>query len=411
MPKDLTQTAIIRAARESAEAGKRKDLADAACPGLRLRFTPSGGKSWVLACRDREGRMRRYPLGTYPAMGIREARDAARALHVKVKQEGADLVAERKRVRAIARDAKAGIGTLAALVALYEDKESSKLKRWPECRRRIESVFVPHLDRPLATLKAADLQMTADAWEAQQSASAAVRYLRPIVKWAERRQYVAAGVADIVPPATVGRRKRVLSHAELAAVLPVLKASPRPYAASLRFMLLTLARREEVCSARWRDVDLDANLWRIPETKNGEPHEVPLSRQAMALLNSRLPGGEDGSPATPDPAALVFATATGARLGNWDRATKAIHKASSTEGWNRHDLRRTGATMLGDMGVLPDIIEAALNHVAIRSPLAATYNRSRYRKQVADALQRLADALDSIEAGGAAVIPLPVRRA
>ena len=53
------------------------------------------------------------------------------------------------------------------------------------------------------------------------------------------------------------------------------------------------------------------------------------------------------------------------------------------------------------MGELPDIIEAALNHVSIRSPLAATYNRSRYRPQVAAALQRLADALDGIEAGAA----------
>jgi hypothetical protein len=53
---------------------------------------------------------------------------------------------------------------------------------------------------------------------------------------------------------------------------------------------------------------------------------------------------------------------------------------------------------------LPDIIEAALNHASIRSPLAATYNRSRYRPQVAAALQRLADALDGIENGAAAVV-------
>jgi hypothetical protein len=93
-------------------------------------------------------------------------------------------------------------------------------------------------------------------------------------------------------------------------------------------------------------------------------------------------------------------------LGNWDREAKAIMTASGTEAWMRHDLRRTGATMLGDMGELPDIIEAALNHVAIRSPLAATCNRSRYRPQVAAALQRLADALDGIATGGAQVVPL-----
>jgi hypothetical protein len=62
--------------------------------------------------------------------------------------------------------------------------------------------------------------------------------------------------------------------------------------------------------------------------------------------------------------------------------------------------------MLGEMVKLPDIIEAALNHVSIRSPLSAAYNRNRYRPRVKAALQRLADALDGIEAGAAKMVPL-----
>lgn len=144
----------------------------------------------------------------------------------------------------------------------------------------------------------------------------------------------------------------------------------------------------------------------IRDTKNGEPHVVPLSRQAVDLLRSRLPRDAAENTASPDPAVLVFATATGAALSCWDRETKALHLASRTTGWTRHDLRRTGATLLGEMGELPDIIEAALNHVSIHSPLAAIYNRSRYRPQVAAALQRLADALDDIQASATNVVPL-----
>jgi integrase len=402
----LTESAIGKAIKDVAATEQRRDLVDAGCAGLRLRLTPAGSKSWVLGCRDREGRMRRYPLGAFPAMGISEARDAARALHVKVKQDGADPVAERRRERAIARDAKAGINTLASLLTLYESNRGEKLKSWAECRRRIESVFGKQLDHALATLKLADLQLATDTWPSKQSAAAAVRYLRPILKWAAHRRYVPADLATIAPPATVGRRDRVLSRDELAAVLPELKASGRPYAAALRFLLLTLARREELAAAQWQDVNLEAATWTIPKTKNGQPHIVPLSKQAIELLRDRLPRDKNEKPTKAAPESLLFATATGGPLGNWDRETKAIMEDSGTEGWTRHDLRRTGATMLGEMGELPDIIEAALNHVAIRSQLAATYNRSRYRPQVAAALQRLADALDGIEAGAGKVVQM-----
>ena len=81
------------------------------------------------------------------------------------------------------------------------------------------------------------------------------------------------------------------------------------------------------------------------------------------------------------------------RKSNWNPAQRLINKSAGTSGWHRQDFRRSGATLLGELGVMPDIVEAALNHVAIHSPLTATYNQSRYRPQVADALKRLADHL------------------
>lgn len=397
----LTETAITAATKRAATSGVREELADDGLRGLRLRVTPAGGRTWVWGGRDQDGRPRRFLLGRHPEMSISEAREAAGAMRAKVQREGADPVAETRRKRAEARDAAAGIGTLAALLDLYGAKAGAGLKSWPDCRRRIGHVYAAFLARPLATLKAEELQLAADAHPSPQSAAAAVRYIRPVLKWATQRRYVAADVAVLHPPAAVGRRDRVLSRDELEALLPVLAQSPSPYARAIRFMLWTLARREEAGRARWRDVSLDAATWTILATKNGQPHVVPLPRQAVAFLATIKPRGMDY-----DPDGLVFANSAGGLLGNWDREAKAIMEASGTEGWTRHDLRRTGATMLGDMGELPDIIEAALNHVSIRSPLAATYNRSRYRPQVAAALQWLADALDGIAAGGAAVVPM-----
>ena len=322
----LTETAIAKATRDAAACDKRIELIDAGCPGLRLRVTPSGTRTWVLACRDREGRMRRFPLGTFPDRGISEARDQSRALHTKVKQEGADPVAQRRRELAIGKAAKEGIGTLQSLLDLYGKHRGSELRTWVEAKRRVEVVFKPFLTRPLATLFASDMQMRADDYPAKQAAAAAVGSLRPVLKWGASRGYVAAEVGVLHPPATARRRDRVLTRDELGALLPALRTSGRPYASALRFMLLTLARREEVGQARWRDIDFAAGTWTIRETKNGQPHIVPLSHQALDLLRGRLPNTTDGSVQAPAREALVFSSRTGEALGNWDRETKKLQE-------------------------------------------------------------------------------------
>jgi integrase len=424
MRKQLTETAIGAATRKAAESKKRVELADAGLPGLRLRITPRGARAWILGMRDRQGDARRFSLGEYPTLSISEAREAARTLRQSVR-EGADPIAERRRDRGIAAAARRGEGTLRAVLDAYGEDAGAALRSWPHSRLRVERVFADYLDKPAVTLALPDLLLAADRYAAKASAAFAVRTLRPVLKWAALRKLVPAVLALIQRRDPQRRRQRILGEDELALLLPALRTSTRPHAAALRLMLLTLARREEVCSARWCDVDLRAGLWSIPGqvTKNRQPHIVPLSRQAVAELAARKPATAamdalvfavqgrpkpesvipDAEPAAPRRRRRVKggtkqeSNGPMMALGNWDRETKALQEASGTTGWHRHDLRRTGATMLGELGELPDIVEAALNHVAIRSPLAATYNQARYRPQVAVALQRLADTLDTLE--------------
>lgn len=126
--------------------------------------------------------MRRFPLGRYPALGISEARSAARSLHTRVKHDGVDPIAERRRDRTVGAAAKAGEGTLAALLDLYGEKRGHELKRWGEAKRSVKVVFKPLLSRPLAVLVARDFQMLPDGYKSQHSGGAAVRYVRPILK-------------------------------------------------------------------------------------------------------------------------------------------------------------------------------------------------------------------------------------
>ena len=394
----LTENAIKREHAKLAP-GARAELADTHLPGLRLRLKAGDVQraAWVLGMRDPSGKAIRVPLGRYPDMGIKEARELARKQRVAVKA-GADPIGQARAKRAAARDALAGIGTLDALVSAYERQRGSKLRSWAEQRRRVASVFAKAMDKPVTSLTRLGLQAIADAHPGQQSAAAAVRYLRPILRWAGTRGLASSDLAATQPPAVVQRRDRVLSDAELGRLLPVLSTDAGGYGRLCRFILLTLARREEAAGMRWRDVDLRAGTWTISSdrAKNAREHVVPLPRQARDLLV------EIG---TGEPGALVFATCGGRAFANHDRATKALSAAAGVHGWTRHDLRRTGATTLGKLGEPPHVIEAALNHAAIGGQLAALYNRARYRAEVAAALQRLADMLDALEAGTSRVVP------
>jgi integrase len=400
MPTNLTP-AGINAAIRAAAAGRPVTLNDPVTAGLNLRIGKRRA-TWTWLGRDSQSRVRRFGLGQWPHIGLAEARRLARAMSHDAPR-GADPIAEKRGRRA--DQVKAKGHTLAALLTLYGRQKGAAAKSWAtQMEPQIKRIFREHLDAPLATLTVGALQMAADNYGKPKSASFGVRCLLTVLRWAvvPGRAYVDRSLLDLRPTAPMPSRDRVLSRDELAALLPILRVSTdTPYAGALRLILLTATRRSEVAAARWRDIDFQTATWTLSETKNGTQHIVPLSRQAVALLRSRRPDEAD-------PMTLVFQSG-GSRLNGWNKATERFQIASGTSGWTRHDLRRTAATRLGELGVAPEIVEAALNHAAIHSRLAATYNKARYRPQVADALQRLGDALDGIEQGAATVTALPLR--
>jgi integrase len=174
----------------------------------------------------------------------------------------------------------------------------------------------------------------------------------------------------------------------------MLRDSDDIYALAHNLILLTACRRSEITTARWRDVDLDAAVWSLPTTKNEQPFAVPLPRQAVALLRALLP-------ANADPRDHVF-TVNGGPITGWDAATARIQAASATEHWTRHDLRRSAATLMGELGISADIVELALNHLP-PGRRGLPYNFGMRTPEVRTALQRLADLYDSITTGGANV--------
>jgi integrase len=206
-------------------------------------------------------------------------------------------------------------------------------------------------------------------------------------------------------PAQGETKQRVLSRDECARFLRALSGSAHDTAA--RFMLLTAARREEACGAAW--AEFGESVWTIPAARRKdtrpnarrtkEDHAVPLSRQALALLDSLKVGGEA------DRGALVFAGGRGAQLTNWPRWSARMEKRLGFD-VSPHALRRTCATLAGDLGQPPHVVSALLGHRSIGGALHAGYNHSRYRVEVMGALQMVADMLDALEYGEDNVISI-----
>jgi integrase len=162
------------------------------------------------------------------------------------------------------------------------------------------------------------------------------------------------------------------------------------FADIIRLLLLTGLRRNEVGLLVWSEVDFKRGMIVLgPErTKNRKTFELPLSTQALAILKRQVRRNSTE---------FVFSDKG---FQDWDRAKQRLNKKLQIAEWHLHDLRRTFATQLGELGVQPHYIEAVLNHVSgHKSGVAGTYNRARYADEMRSALQRWADWLERVANG------------
>jgi integrase len=193
-------------------------------------------------------------------------------------------------------------------------------------------------------------------------------------------------------------RDRVLTDRELATIW---KAAPdNDYGRIVRLLMLTGQRRDEIGGLRWAEIDTEGGVITLPSTrtKNGREHLVPLSDASASVLKDCIRHGDH-----------VFGRRqTG--FSGWSKAKLALDESCGVRDWVLHDLRRTAATRMADIGVQPHIIEAVLNHVSgHKAGVAGTYNRSVYSAEKRDALERWGShlAVAVAQASGTNVTRLP----
>jgi integrase len=180
-------------------------------------------------------------------------------------------------------------------------------------------------------------------------------------------------------------RDRVLVDKELRAVW--LAAGDNQYGIIVKLLMLTGQRANEIAGLRWSEIDFDRDVISLPgsRTKNGRPHEIPMGRQVQELLAARSQvDGRD----------LVFGKGEGPFSG-FSRCKEVLDGdvaeriGAPLPDWHLHDIRRSVATGMANLGVQPHVIEAVLNHVSgHRSGIAGIYNRATYAKEKAEALAR-----------------------
>jgi integrase len=183
-----------------------------------------------------------------------------------------------------------------------------------------------------------------------------------------------------------GSRERVLTSDELRQLWHGL--GDDRFSDIVRLLLLTGQRRNEIGHLQWSEIDFARKLIVLPpeRVKNGRQHEIPLSRQALPVVERQH--RRNSSP-------FLFSDKRG--FNNWDDAKATLDERLHMAEWHIHDLRRTCATGMAELGVQPHIIEAVLNHVSgHKGGVAGIYNRASYSEPMRDALQRWADHIDRI---------------
>ena len=319
--------------------------------GLQLRITPSGAKTFGVFRRTKGGSPERVTLGRYPDMTIDQARRQAAIINAAIADGGNPA--------AIKRAHKAE-RTFADLFNEYLERHAKPNKRtWVEDEQRYEQ----YLKKSLGAKKLAIVDRKAIANIHSKItlaghptvANRVLALISSIFGWA-----INAGLGETNPATGIKRNKeisrdRFLQNDELPRFFDALNKEANTTIRDYIFLsLLTGARRSNVLSMRWKDINFGRAEWRIDETKNGTSQVVPLSPEVVTILEARKPA---------EPEIFVF-----------PGVGKSGHLEEPKKGWNRilaaaglenlriHDLRRTFGSWQAKSGSSLAIIGKSLNH-------------------------------------------------
>lgn len=370
--------------------------------GMYVAVAPSGQITFRYDYRV-NGRRETLTIGRYGSngMSLAEARERCMAAR-KVVAAGRSPAQEKQREKRRLTDAQ-NFGA----VGKRWFKEARMAESTRSMRKAIfdRDILPVWKNRLLTEITPDDLRALCNKVK-DRGAPATAIHVRDIVKqvygFAILHGEKVANPADDVGPASIATfvpKDRSLSPAEIRILFHEIEHVPTlpTIRLGLRLILLTMVRKSELLDATWDEVDFENAVWSIPKQrmKRGKPHNVYLSRQSLDILialktcaaNSRyvLPSRYDAD------APMSRATFNRITMAVVERARK---KGLPLKPFTVHDLRRTGSTLLNELGFNSDWIEKCLAHEDGRSS-RGVYNKAEYEPQRRHMLQEWADIVDA----------------
>lgn len=368
---------------------------------LYLEVWPSGAKSWRLRFMQNH-RRKRVNLGRFPEINLSAAR-AERDRLMQAIKAGRSPADERRKQ---AREALRGL-TVKQFGERYlcEVVKDARKDAAPIIRYLSRDVYPAIGAMPISAVQTEHVREIVFAIRNAghgQAALAVRNLLKRIWDYALICGVTAENPVRAVPVkyvAAAQARDRALSEAEIRLFLNRLDAAPlrSELKSALRLILLTLTRKSELRLARWEHIDFEQAEWEIPQenSKTGAGQIVYLSRQAIVILERLRPSARRAGYVFP---ALGSDGSTPIGQSTLNRALERVQRGMAH--FTVHDLRRTGATRLSEMGFNADWIEKTLNH-KLRG-VRGIYNRAEYAPQRRKMLQDWADTLDALQAAAVA---------
>lgn len=423
------------------------------------RITPSGERLFYFRYTDSSGRRPFIPIGAYHPKGrnggltLAEAykkaielsalyQSGVRDLREHFAEVEAKKIAEIEAVKQRASDdlARAELeqNRRVTVRALFERWAKIELKSHTRAdgkrvgrkddgeysRAQFERRIFKTLGEVEARLvKKGDLLAILDATKAEgklRTANVLLSDLKQMFRFALAREIIEQNPLDTVTKRDVGgsdvERDRVLTVEEikaLAKALPKANLNKRSEIA-IWLVLATGCRISELMNAEWKHVDLMSATWHLPETKNQRPHTIHLSdfaRSQFKLLASirvseAKPGIEPPPWVFPNSRATgpVCIKSFGKQLSDRQRPSDRRLKNRTVETtsltlpggrWTAHDLRRSAATLMAQLGVSTDVIDECLNHI-IASRVSRVYIRDRRMAEQVKAFNLLGNKLKQL---------------